>query len=127
MTDILVLGGSIAGVLALVLVAWLLRLGGASIEGEAEAMRGAEAHQYGFSAAEAWVSSDGKAALVRGRDGSFVLLKVHGANLAARRLEPPLRATASGEGILVASGERMFGDVRLELPPEARDKLLKMV
>ena len=123
----LVLGGSIAGVLALVLVAWLLRLGGASIADKAAARRAAEAHIYGFSAAEAWVSDDGRAALVRGADGSLVLLKVHGANVAARRLEPPLRATASKEGIVVASGERMFGDVPLALSPEDRDKLLEMV
>ena len=125
--NLLILGGSIAGVLALVLVAWLLRLGGASIADESEAKRAAEDHQTGFVAEAAFVSTDGKAALVRGRDGSFVLLKVHGANLAARRLEPPLRATASEAGIVVATGERMFGDVRLDLPPGDRDKLLNMV
>ncbi len=73
------------------------------------------------------VSADGKAALVRGQDGSVLLLKVHGANLAARRLAPPLRFTPVPDGVVVETGGRMFGDVRLRLSPEDRDKLLTMV
>jgi hypothetical protein len=65
--------------------------------------------------------------VVRGRDGSVLLLKVHGANLAARRLAPPCRVTATEVGVVLATGERMFGDVHLRLSPEDRDKLLTMV
>ena len=119
--------GSIAGVLVLAWIAWMLRLGGAAIGGEAEARRIAEESLTGFAAAEAVVSSDGAAALVRGVDGTLVLLKVHGANIAWRRLPPPVKAAASDEGVTVATGERMFGDVRLRLSAEDRDKLLAMV
>lgn len=122
--NLIVLGGSIAGVIALVLVAWLLRLGGAAIGDEAEAKRAAEDHQYGFVAEEAWVSADGRAALVRGGDGSFVLLKVHGAHVAARRLKPPLRVSRGDDGVVVATGELMFGDVRLRLAAEQRDAVI---
>ena len=125
--DILILTGSIAGVVALVLVAWWLGLGGGAIGGEAEACQAAEDNQFGFVAEAAIVSVDGKAALVRGRDGTILLLKVHGANLAARKLAPPLRVTATEDGVVVATGERMFGNVRLRLSPEDRDKLLTMV
>ena len=122
--DILVLTGSIAGVVALVLIAWWLGLGGGAIGGEAEACQAAEDNQYGFAAEAAIVSADGKAALVRGRDGSVLLLKVHGAHFAARRLAPPLRVTAVEDGVVVETGERMFGDVRLRLAAKDRDALV---
>ena len=122
--DFLLLGGSLAGVLALALVAWLLGLGGASIADEAQARRAAEEAHIGFVAAAAFVSADGRAALVRGVDGRFVLLKVHGANVAARRLETPLRVTPTEKGVTIATSERMFGDVRLALPAENRDSLI---
>jgi hypothetical protein len=124
--DWLVHGGSLAGVLALALVAWLLGLGGSVIGDEDMAKRAAEEAQTGFVAEAAFVSTDGKAALVRGSDGTFVLLKTHGAQLAARRIEA-LRLATSADGVTIASGERMFGDVRLKLPRRERDKLLTMV
>ena len=125
--DWLVLAGSIAGVAGLVLAAWWLRLGGGGIDGEAGALRAAEDAQVGFVAEAAFVSSDRQAALVRGTDGSLVLLKVHGANLAARKLALPLQLRAEGDAVVVATRERMFGDVRLQLSREQRDKLLAMV
>ena len=125
--DWFVLGGSITGVLVLVLIARWLGLGGGAIGGEAEACQAAEDNQFGFVAETAIVSADGRAALVRGRDGTVLLLKVHGANLAARRLAPPLPLTSVPDGVVVETGERMFGDVRLRLSPEDRDKLLTMV
>ena len=121
------LAGSIAGVLGLALIARLLGLGGAAIGGAAEARRIAEESAAGFSAEAAIVSSDGAAALVRGNDGSLMLLKVHGANIASRRLSPPVVADFSGDGVRLASGERMFGDVRLLLSSEDRDKLRAML
>ena len=123
----LLLVGSIAGVLGLAWVAWMLGLGGAVIGSDEEACRIAEESLAGFSARESLVSSDGAAALVRGDDGTLMLLKVHGANIASRRLPAPIMAINVDGGVMVATGERMFGDVRLHLSPEDRDKLLAMV
>jgi len=110
MSQLLLFAGSLAAVLGLALVARLLRLGGGAIAAEAEAIREAEDQLAGFEAAGAQVGSDGRAALVRGRDGSVALLKLHGTRVAARRLvSPEVRRT--GAGLLVASGERAFGDV----------------
>jgi hypothetical protein len=109
---------SLAAVLVLALVARLLRLGGGSIADAAEAMREAEAQLPGFDADRALVGSDGQAALVHGRDGSVALLKMHGTRVAARRLvAPAIRRTDSG--LLVASGERRFGDVLVRGVAEA--------
>ena len=121
------LAGSLAGVLALAAIAWMLGLGGGAIGDGDEAMRTAEATCSGFRAERAFVSRDGRSALVAGADGDLVLLKVHGVHVAARRLTLPVAVETSADGVTIATGERMFGRVRLVLDPEDRDKLLTLV
>lgn len=112
MSQLTIFAASLAAILGLALAARLLRLGGGSIVDADHAMREAEAQLSGFEAERALVGSDGQAALVHGRDGSVALLKIHGTQVAARRLaEPAMRAT--GEGLMVDSGERRFGAVLL--------------
>ena len=53
-----------------------------------------------------------RAALVAG-NGALALLKRHGAQVAARRLIAPLYLKTAVEGVTVATGERLFGDVTL--------------
>ena len=106
------LGLSLAAVLALGLVARLLRLGESRISTPAQARELAEQMLAGFEARDALVSRDGSGALVAG-NGAFALLKRHGANVAARRLIAPLRLREAVEGVTVISGERRFGDVTL--------------
>ena len=113
MNQLALLGGSLAAILVLATVAWMLRLGGGAIGGEAEAMRAAEEILSGFEAERAVLGADGQAALVHGRDGSVALLKIHGAQIAGRRLRPPLDSTSTAEGLRIASGERSFGAVTL--------------
>jgi len=121
------LAGSLAGVLALAAIAWLMGLGGGAIGDADEAMRTAEAACSGFRAEHAFVSRDRRAALVEGAEGDLVLLKVHGVHVAARRLTRPVAVETSADGVAIATGERMFGRVRLVLDPEDRDKLLTLV
>src|SRR4051794_35098583 len=116
--------GSVVGVLVLAWAAWMLGLGGAAIADEAETPRLAQASDVAFAADRAWVSTDNKAALVRATDGSWLLLKVHGAQVAARRLRT-LDLQATDDGVTVATGERMFGDLSLQLTPEQRGALLR--
>jgi hypothetical protein len=106
------LGLSLAAVLALGLVARLLRLGESRISTPAQAREMAEQMLVGFESRAALVSRDGSGALVAG-NGAFALLKRHGANVAARRLIAPLRLREAVEGVTVISGERRFGDVTL--------------
>jgi hypothetical protein len=121
------LAGSLAGVLALAAIAWLMGLGGGAIGDGDEAMRTAEAACSGFRAERAFVSRDGRAALVEGAEGEIVLLKVHGVHVAARRLTRPVAVETSADGVAIATGERMFGQVHLVVDPEDRDKLLTLV
>lgn len=113
MTAALFLGGSLAAVLLLALTARLLKLGGGTIADEAAAKQAAEQLLSGFDAEYATLGSDGQAALVHGSDGSVALLKIHGAQIAARRLRPPLATETLPEGLRIASGERRFGSVLL--------------
>ena len=110
MTKLYILGASLVAILLLALAARLLRLGGGRIENEAHAMAEAEAIFSGFDAARATVASDGQAALVRGRDGSVAVLKMHGARVAARRLGS-LDAEPVPEGLRVQTGDARFGAV----------------
>jgi hypothetical protein len=112
MSKLLVLGGSLVAILLLALAARLLRLGGARIGDEGDAMAAAEAILSGFEATGAVIGSDGQAALVRGADGSAALLKVHGARIAGRRVSDP-QTEVLAEGLRVHSGELRFGAVLL--------------
>ena len=106
------LGGSVAAVLVLVLISWLLKLGESRIADAETAKRMAEEALSGFVARDALVGTNGAAALVLGSDG-IALLKRHGAKVAARRLARPLWRRPSPEGVTIESGERMFGPVLL--------------
>jgi hypothetical protein len=113
MNPLIQLGGSVAAILVLAAIAWGLKLGGGTIADEAQAMADAEAILSGFDAERAVLASDHKAAIVHGRDGSVALLKIHGSQVAGRRLRPPLDTRTSPDGVIVASGEKRFGSVLL--------------
>jgi hypothetical protein len=110
-SQIWLLGGSLVAILMLAGVARLLRLGGGGIASETEATEQAEALLPGFEAERATVGSDGQAALVRGRDGSLALLKLHGVHVAARHLPAGSPVTTTAEGLRIDTGERRFGAV----------------
>ena len=106
------LSGSVTAVLVLAVLAWALKLGQSKIVDAATACRLAEEMLAGFVARRAIVSQDGGAALVAG-NGTIAVLKRHGAQVAARRLVPPLRVREAVEGVTIDTGERMFGPVTL--------------
>jgi hypothetical protein len=106
------LAGSIVAIRVLAGVARLLRLGESRIGTAEDARRIAEEMLAGFDAHAALVSQDGGAALVAG-NGAIAVLKRHGAQVAARRLLPPLRFHPAVEGVTVETGERLFGSVTL--------------
>lgn len=107
--------GSLASVLALALIARLLKLGGASIGSKDEAAHLAEDALSGFVARQAFLSTDHAAAAVVGVDGTLALIKRHGAQFAVRRLAPPVAFAVEGPAVTIASGERLFGSVKLTL------------
>jgi uncharacterized protein involved in type VI secretion and phage assembly len=98
--------------LGLAAVARLLRLGESRIGDADQARRIAEDMLAGFEARRALVSGDGNAAIVAG-NGTIAVLKRHGAQVAARRLLPPLVLRPAVEGVQVETGERLFGAITL--------------
>ena len=119
--------GSILGVIGLAAIAYWLGLGGGTIVDAEEARRIAEDALPGFEGSEAFLSADGRAALVFGRDGDVALLKQHGTQPAARRLDRPFEVQSLDDGLHVDSGEHMFGSVTLRLAPAERDRLLTLL
>lgn len=115
--------GSLAGVLALAFIAWLLGLGGGGIDDAAAAMQHAEDAVGDFAATGAVIAENGHGGLVFGDDGSVVLLKQHGVRIAARRMAPPIAAARVDGSVIVDSGERLFG--RVVLPMD--DRLLTLL
>lgn len=110
----LVSGGALAAVLVLGIVALALRFRRSerTLVEEADALRAADEAVAGFAALSAVIGSDGRAALVFGEDRRVVVLKAHGARIAARVIDwDAVRAIAGG--MLVETNERRFGAVTL--------------
>ncbi len=108
------LGGSLAAVLALGGVAAALRLGRSEriLVEEADALREADQAVAGFAGVSAVIGADGRGALVFGEDRRVVVLKAHGAHIAARVIAwDAVRATPGG--MVVETNERRFGAVAL--------------
>ena len=108
------LAGSIAAILILAGLAWLLKLGRkgheAAIDEPEQAAEAAEQSLAGFRAVGALVGDDRAAALVAGEHGRVAVVKRHGARLAVREARwGQVRATH--EGMLVETGDRRFGAI----------------
>jgi hypothetical protein len=125
MSPILLLG-SLVAVLALGLAARWLGLGGGRIESADEACRIAGEALPEFAAERAWVSAEGMSAVAIGGDG-LALIKQHGTQPAVRFVARPVSAEVEGDDLILVSGDRMFGPLRLRLAAEERDKLLTLL
>ena len=118
--DPLVFAGSLLAVLVTAgLVAWL---GLGRDERIDDAGRLAEALLADFESAEVFPDASGRAALVRGEDGSWALLRLHGRHPVVRRFASLPRCEAGPEGVRVFSGEWLFGPVTI-----TNDKLLTLM
>ena len=108
------LAGSLAAILILAGLAWVLKLGRAGHEGTIDdpdaAAEAAEQALAGFAAIGALVGDDHAAALVAGRGGRVAVIKRHGARLAAREVRWD-KVRAVYDGMLVETGDRRFGAV----------------
>ena len=122
MSQIAVLGGSLAAILLLALAAKLLRLGGARLQAGSEACEVAEATFADFEAKRVWLDIGGASAVVAGKDGSYALVRRHGAHFIGRRSEQLARAEANGPVVTIPSGERLLRPfvITLESSEEAR-------
>ena len=115
MPDALVqFAGSLAAILALFGLAKFLKLGpDARLETRAQAIEAARQADDGFEPVEVALDSEGRGALVRDAAGAVMLLRPHGAQMASRILTSRAAVRLDGEGIVIDTAERRFGQARL--------------
>ncbi|MCG6120470.1 MAG: hypothetical protein MEP44_07480 [Blastomonas sp.] len=125
--NLMLLFASLAAILAVAGLVWLLQMGDNRIGDAGDAARIAEEQIAGFESGPVLMSDDGEAAVVEGKDGRIVILKRHGAHCAGRVLTRPIRAHRCSEGWKLETGDPRFGHVSLSLSKQDEDKLLTMM
>ncbi|MDB5697142.1 MAG: cell wall anchor protein [Sphingomonas bacterium] len=112
--SLLLLGGALVAILALVGTARLLRLGrDARIGGPEEVAAATETALAGFAVIDLVVGADGAGALAVGQDGRLAAIKLHGTRPAVREVRWSA-VRASPEGTVIETGERRLGAVTLK-------------
>lgn len=102
--------GSLAAILVLAGIAWMLGLGKErGIASEEEARLAAQEAFHGFIPVEIALDRAGRAALLRDADGQILLLRPHGTHVAGRILTPASSARVEDGRLVIDSGERRFG------------------
>ena len=118
---VLRLGGSLVAILVLAGIAWKLGLGGdLRIRDEMHARELADEAVSGFAAVEVAIDRAGHAALLRDTDGQVLLLRRHGAHFASRLLTGHAHVRLDRHQLVVGTGEKRFGEVTLDLGPQAQ-------
>lgn len=106
--------GSLAAVFVVAALVWWMGMGKAPrIESAEQAERLAREAHSGFRPVDTIVDRNGQAALVRGESGEIVLLRAHGAQIAARVFRDPPQAQFEAGRLIIETGEAMFGRVIL--------------
>lgn len=115
------LAGSIAAILLVTLLAVKLGLGGdVRLQGEDEARELAALAVPGFAAVDLTMDRAGIGALLRDAGGRVLLLRRHGAQFAARLLDSHAFARLDRNFLTIGTGETTFGQVTLDLGPDAQ-------
>ena len=121
MTELIVLGGSLLAVMALVLLSRALGLGGEPRIRDADHARElANEALFGFEPVEIGVDKAGYGALLRDAEGRVLLLRRHGTHFAGRLLDHQTQARLDRNFLIVAPADRFFGTVTLQLGREAQ-------
>ena len=112
---LLLLLGSLIGVLVLAAIAWALGLGRREpLTGDEVAERLSQ--EYGpLALRTVLLSQEGKGALAFAHDGRVFGVKAHGVDLASRELQRPLLATEEKDTLIIDTRDRWFGKLRLRL------------
>ena len=114
--QILIFAGSLVAILALAGLSAFLKLGGtARLESASDAVRIAQEVVDGFEPVEVAIDSEGAAALLCDDAGNVMLLKRHGNKFAGRLIASNASARVEDDTLIVASGERLYGQVALRI------------
>ncbi|QYU70195.1 hypothetical protein J4558_08785 [Leptolyngbya sp. 15MV] len=120
MATLLQFGGSLVAILVLAWLAHRLGLGeGSRIASDDEARALADEALCGFDARDVAIDREGAGALLRDAQGRVLLLRRHGARHAARLLDASTSVHIDGPRLTLATADRRFGSVTLDLGEEA--------
>lgn len=119
--ELLKLAGSLAAIFLIFIVASKLRLGGdIRLRSVDQARALAEHALCGFDAVDVAIDRAGIGALLRDSAGRILLLRRHGAHFAGRLLGNHTGSRLDRNLLTIASGERRFGSVTLDLGDQAQ-------
>lgn len=114
--DLLRFAGSLAAILLLAGLAWWLKLGPQRLFDSDDAARAAARDALdGFEPVALARDREGRAALLRDAEGRILLIRQHGTHFAGRLLDARASVRTVEGALLVDSGEKRYGMVRLEL------------
>lgn len=106
--------GSLVAIFVLAGLAWKLGLGAPPrLKSEAEARIAADQVVSGFEPTRIALDADGSGAIMSDDAGRIMVVRRHGSHFAGRILTPVASAAVDGEALLIATGEKRFGSVRL--------------
>lgn len=112
---------SVAAIVLVTLLAVKLELGGdVRLRGADEARELAALSVSGFEARELVIDRAGIGALLRDAQGRVLLLRRHGTQFAARLLDSHAFARLDRNFLTIATAERSFGQVTLDLGDQAQ-------
>jgi uncharacterized Rossmann fold enzyme len=113
--------GSLIAILLLARMARWMGLGTEyrRIEGEISAIRLANEAECGFDAVAADVDGAGYGAIVRNAEGAMMLVRVHGNQFVARRLDRSFTTRLDRNRLHLTSPEWAFGSVDLDFGDQA--------
>lgn len=115
------LAGSLVAILLVFLLTRWLGLGGdVRIRDEDTARRLADEAVCGFDPVDVALDRAGIGALLRDGQGRVLLLRRHGAHFAARLIDDPAGVRLDRNFLTIATGDRWFGKVTLDLGPAAQ-------
>lgn len=115
------LAGSLVAILLVFLLTRWLGLGGdVRIRDEDTARRLADEAVCGFDPVDVALDRAGIGALLRDGQGRVLLLRRHGAHFAARLVDDPAGVRLDRNFLTIATGDRWFGKVTLDLGPAAQ-------
>ena len=114
--DLLRFAGSLIAILLLAGLAWSLKLGPQRQMDSDEAAREAAREALdGFEPVALARDREGRAALLRDADDRLLLIRQHGTHFAGRLLRENASARIENGTLIVDSGERRYGAVRLAI------------
>ena len=120
MDQVVQLAVSLGAIIAIVLLARQMKLGGdARILNETDARRLADEAIDGFAVQDVAIDRAGFGALLTSDDDRIMVLRRHGAHFAGRLLDSKVQVVRKGDTLILTTPDKRFGKATLDLGENA--------